>query len=81
MLSPEQVAWGAPGCNCFNTVIEQPERHIDVMTQYGGEGLPWIGLSRYTDREHMVQHIGDGSIYHSSYLNVRWAVAAGASTN
>jgi len=25
----------------------------------------------------MGQHIGDGSIYHSSYLNVRWAVAAG----
>ena len=77
VLAPGQVAWGAPGCNCFNTVIEQPERHIDVMTQYGGEGLPWIGLSRYTDREHMVQHIGDGSIYHSSYLNIRWAVAAG----
>jgi indolepyruvate ferredoxin oxidoreductase len=78
VLAPGQIAMGAPGCNCFNTVIEQPERHIDVMTQYGGEGLPWIGLSRYTDREHMVQHIGDGSIYHSSYLNVRWAVAAGA---
>jgi len=77
VLAEGQVAWGAPGCNCFNTVIEQPKRHIDVMTQYGGEGLPWIGLSRYTEREHMVQHIGDGSIYHSSYLNVRWAVAAG----
>ncbi|MDT7612471.1 MAG: indolepyruvate ferredoxin oxidoreductase [Pseudonocardiales bacterium] len=77
VLAEGQVAWGSPGCNCFNTVIEQPKRHIDVMTQYGGEGLPWIGLSRYTEREHMVQHIGDGSIYHSSYLNIRWAVAAG----
>ena len=77
VLAPDQVAWGAPGCNCFNAVIEQPERHIDVMTQYGGEGLPWVGLSRYTDRQHMVQHVGDGSLYHSSYLNVRWAVAAG----
>lgn len=76
-LAPGQVAWGAPGCNCFNTVIEQPERHIDVMTQFGGEGLPWIGLNRYTDRTHMVQHIGDGSLYHSSYLNIRWAVATG----
>lgn len=77
VLAPGQVAWGAPGCNCFNEVIEQPERHIDTMTQYGGEGLPWIGLSRYTDREHIIQHVGDGSIYHSSYLNVRWAVATG----
>ena len=77
VLAPGQVAWGAPGCNCFNAVIEQPQRHIDTMTQYGGEGLPWIGLSRYTDREHIVQHVGDGSIYHSSYLNIRWAVATG----
>ncbi|HEY4452789.1 MAG TPA: indolepyruvate ferredoxin oxidoreductase family protein, partial [Pseudonocardiaceae bacterium] len=77
VLAPGQVAWGSPGCNCFNSVIEQPERHIDTMTQYGGEGLPWIGLSRYTERDHIVQHIGDGSIYHSSYLNIRWAVATG----
>jgi indolepyruvate ferredoxin oxidoreductase len=76
-LAPGQVAWGAPGCGCFNTVIEQPERHIDVMTQFGGEGAPWVGLSHYTDRTHMVQHLGDGSLYHSSYLNIRWAVAAG----
>lgn len=79
VLAPGQEAWGAPGCNCFNTVIEQPERHIDVMTQMGGEGLPWVGLSRYTDKQHMVQHLGDGALYHSSYLNIRWAVAT--STN
>ena len=77
VLAAGQVAFGAPGCACFNTVIEQPERHIDTMTQYGGEGLPWIGLAPYTDRQHLVQHVGDGSIYHSSYLNVRWAVATG----
>ncbi|KRE35963.1 hypothetical protein ASG73_14935 [Janibacter sp. Soil728] len=77
VLAPGQEAWGAPGCNCFNTVIEQPERHIDVMTQMGGEGLPWVGLSRYTDKKHMVQHLGDGALYHSSYLNIRWAVATG----
>ncbi|UTT66531.1 indolepyruvate ferredoxin oxidoreductase family protein [Janibacter sp. CX7] len=77
VLAPGQEAWGAPGCNCFNTVIEQPERHIDVMTQMGGEGLPWIGLSRYTDKQHMVQHLGDGALYHSSYLNIRWAVTTG----
>lgn len=77
VLAPGQEAWGAPGCNCFNTVIEQPERHIDVMTQMGGEGLPWVGLSRYTDKPHMVQHLGDGALYHSSYLNIRWAVATG----
>ncbi|HKZ15762.1 MAG TPA: indolepyruvate ferredoxin oxidoreductase family protein [Solirubrobacterales bacterium] len=78
VLAEGQVAWGAPGCGCFNTVIEQPQRHIDTMTQYGGEGLPWIGLEPFTERDHIVQHVGDGSIYHSSYLNIRFAVAAGA---
>ena len=77
VLAEGQIAFGAPGCNCFNSVIEQPERHIDTMTHMGGEGLPWIGLAPFTEREHLVQHVGDGSLYHSSYLNVRWAVATG----
>mgnify|MGYP003694056777 CR=1 FL=1 len=48
------------------------------MTQLGGEGLPWIGLEPYTDRPHIVQNVGDGSLFHSSYLNIRFCVAAGA---
>jgi indolepyruvate ferredoxin oxidoreductase len=77
VLAEGQQAWGAPGCGCFGTVIEQPERHIDTMTQYGGEGLPWVGLAPFTDRRHLTQHVGDGSFYHSSHLNIRWAVATG----
>ena len=72
-----QVAWGSPGCHSFASIIEQPERHIVSMTQLGGEGLPWIGLARFTDRPHMVQNVGDGSLFHSSYLNIRFCVAAG----
>jgi indolepyruvate ferredoxin oxidoreductase len=75
LLADGQVAWGAPGCGCFGTVIEQPRRHIDTMTQYGGEGLPWVGLAPFVDRPHMIQQVGDGSFYHSSGLNIRWAVA------
>jgi indolepyruvate ferredoxin oxidoreductase len=73
-----QVAWGSPGCHSFAEIIEQPERHIVSMTQLGGEGLPWIGLEHYTDLPHLVQNVGDGSLFHSSYLNIRFAVAAGA---
>ena len=54
------------------------ERHIESMTQYGGEGLPWVGLAPFTDRPHMVQNVGDGSLFHSSYLNIRFCVAAEA---
>ncbi|HYY88494.1 MAG TPA: indolepyruvate ferredoxin oxidoreductase family protein, partial [Chloroflexota bacterium] len=73
-----QTAWGSPGCHSFASIIEQPERHIESMTQLGGEGLPWIGLQHYTDLPHLVQNVGDGSLFHSSYLNIRFAVAAGA---
>jgi indolepyruvate ferredoxin oxidoreductase len=74
-----QEAWGAPGCHVFATLIEQPERHIDVVTQLGGEGLPWIGLAPFTDRPHISQNQGDGGLWHSSYQNIRFAVAAGVS--
>ncbi|GAB3346070.1 indolepyruvate ferredoxin oxidoreductase family protein [Modestobacter lapidis] len=77
VMAEGQIAWSAPGCHCFATVIEQPERHIDTMTHMGGEGLPWIGLAPFTEHPHLVQQIGDGSLYHSSYLNIRWAVATG----
>jgi indolepyruvate ferredoxin oxidoreductase len=76
-LSPGQVAWSAPGCHVFATLIEQPERHADATFQLGGEGLAWIGLAPFTDLPHVVQNQGDGGLFHSSYLNVRYAVAAG----
>ncbi len=71
------MAWGAPGCHVFATIIEQPERHVDVITQYGGEGLPWIGLAPFTDRPHVIQNLGDGALFHSSLQNIRFSVAAG----
>lgn len=76
-LAQGQIAWGSPGCHSFASVIEQPERHIEAMTQFGGEGVPWIGLSPFTERLHMVQNVGDGSVFHSSYLNIRFCVATG----
>ncbi|MCX7560587.1 indolepyruvate ferredoxin oxidoreductase family protein [Sulfitobacter sp. F26204] len=74
-LGEGQIAWGAPGCHVFAAIMEQPEKRIEAMTQYGGEGLPWIGLSHYTTKKHMVQNVGDGSYYHASHQNIRYAVA------
>jgi indolepyruvate ferredoxin oxidoreductase len=74
-LAPGQMAWGAPGCHVFAALMEQPERRIEAMTQFGGEGLPWIGLSPYTTRPHIVQNVGDGSLFHSSLQNIRFAVS------
>ncbi len=77
LLLDGQIAWGSPGCHSFASIIEQPRRQIVAMTQYGGEGAPWVGLAPFTDRNHMVQNVGDGSLFHSSLLNIRFCVAAG----
>lgn len=75
LLNEGQVAWGSPGCHSFASIMDQPERRIEAMSQLGGEGLGWIGLSHFTDRQHLVQNVGDGSLFHSSYLNIRFAAA------
>lgn len=77
VLMDGQIAWGSPGCHSFASIMEQPERQIVSMTQLGGEGLPWIGLAPFSDRPHMIQNVGDGSLFHSSYLNIRFAAATG----
>ncbi len=78
LVLPGQVAWSAPGCHVFATLMEQPERRADATFPLGGEGLAWIGLAPFTDRQHIIQNQGDGGLFHSGYLNVRFAVAAGA---
>lgn len=78
-LADGQVAWGSPGCHIFAMLRSEANRTIQGVTAYGGEGMPWVGLSPFTSREHIVQNVGDGSLFHSSYLNIRYAVAAGVS--
>src|SRR5258708_36836308 len=69
------MAWGAAGWHGLAALMGQPERRIEAMSQSGGEGLPWIGLSPYTTRPHIVQNVGDGSLFHSSLQNIRFAVS------
>lgn len=54
------------------------DRDTGGLTQMGGEGVDWIGLSRYTKMPHVFQNMGEGTYYHSGYLAIRQAVAARA---
>src|SRR5690606_23159937 len=54
------------------------DRNTGGLTQMGGEGADWIGLSPYIEMPHVFQNMGEGTYYHSGYLAIRQAVAARA---
>ncbi len=63
------------GCHYMATWMD---RDTSGLTQMGGEGTDWIGLSRYTTMPHIFQNMGEGTYFHSGYLAIRQAIAANA---
>ncbi|MCC2597044.1 indolepyruvate ferredoxin oxidoreductase family protein [Pusillimonas sp. MFBS29] len=63
------------GCHYMATWMD---RETSGLTQMGGEGADWIGLSRFIRMPHVFQNMGEGTYFHSGYLAIRQAVAAQA---
>ena len=68
------IAAGGVGCHAMSLWID--DRALTIH-QMGGEGATWIGRAPFTDRSHLFQNLGDGTLFHSGSLAVRAAVAAG----
>ncbi|NLD86168.1 MAG: indolepyruvate ferredoxin oxidoreductase family protein, partial [Actinomycetales bacterium] len=68
------------GIGCHAMVLMMDEKQVGTVTgvtQMGGEGIQWTGMSPFLDERHLVQNIGDGTFMHSGSLALRAAVASG----
>lgn len=68
------------GVGCHTMALTMDEDKVGNMagiTQMGGEGAQWTGMSPFVDREHFIQNLGDGTFFHSGQLAVQAAIAAG----
>ena len=77
--NPDDTLLGV-GIGCHTMVLLAPEGKGTVtgITQMGGEGAQFVGMQAFTDAEHFVQNLGDGTFHHSGSLAIRFAAAAGA---
>jgi indolepyruvate ferredoxin oxidoreductase len=76
---PDGVLVGG-GIGCHSMVMfMEPEQVGDIvgLTAMGNEGAQWFGIAPFVDDHHLIQNIGDGTLFHSGMLAVRAAVANG----
>ena len=69
-----EIAGMGIGCHSISGFIASDQ--ITNFSQMGGEGGFWIGRSPFSDLDHTVQNMGDGTYAHSGYLGIRAAIAA-----
>jgi indolepyruvate ferredoxin oxidoreductase len=69
---------GGIGCHSMVLMME-PERvgNIIGLTAMGNEGAQWFGMAPFVNDEHLIQNIGDGTLFHSGMTALRAAIASG----
>ncbi len=76
--NPEGTLLGAGiGCHTMILLDGEGKGTITGITQMGGEGAQFAGVAPFTDAQHFVQNLGDGTFHHSGSLAIRFAASAG----
>ena len=77
LKAPEGSLVGA-GIGCHSMVmLMEPERRGNIvgLTSMGNEGAQWFGIAPFVDTPHLIQNIGDGTLFHSGMTAIRAAIA------
>ena len=76
--NPEGTLLGVGiGCHTMVLLDSDGKGEVTGITQMGGEGAQFAGMQPFTDANHFVQNLGDGTFHHSGSLAIRFAAAAG----
>ncbi|MCK9382662.1 MAG: indolepyruvate ferredoxin oxidoreductase family protein [Sulfuritalea sp.] len=65
-------ALGGVGCHLMAVTMD---RSTVTISQMGGEGAAWLGVSGHSGTQHVFANLGDGTYFHSGLLAIRAAVA------
>ena len=70
---------GGIGCHSMVMLMEPHQvGHIIGVTSMGNEGAQWFGMAPFVGDSHLIQNLGDGTLFHSGMGAIRAAVANGA---
>ena len=76
---PEGALVGAGiGCHTMTLLMDKGRvGDIGGLGCMGNEGVQWIGMSDFVERDHFIQNLGDGTFFHSGQLAIQASIAAG----
>ena len=77
--SPDTLVGAGIGCHSLVMIVEPGQHgHLGGLTAMGNEGAQWFGMAPFVDDQHLVQNLGDGTLFHSGMTAIRAAIANGA---
>jgi len=69
------------GCHGMVQLMDETKvGNLAGLTAMGGEGVQFIGMAPFVERDHFIQNLGDGTYFHSGQLAIQASVAAGINT-